>query len=226
MKSKIILAALCCLFILSGCGDDPQNVFYPTADFSVSIAHPHYVVLTDKSYRARSYHWDFGDGTTSYEMSPTHKYSGKGVYKIKLTVTSSTGNTDSKEANVTIENPNTCYISGITYDQIPKQNEYYMLKMIDDDFFTTTWMTTYWEMLSSAVLPYSRDFKNPILMDGLSQDEYYYLDMYQNSKDSGTGTRVARWKINTSTIMQFPEEIQCAPQSGAAARIRFKWLKK
>jgi PKD repeat protein len=33
-----------------------------------------------------SYHWTFGDGTTSTEENPTKTYSEKGVYTARLTV--------------------------------------------------------------------------------------------------------------------------------------------
>ncbi len=34
------------------------------------------------------YYWDFGDGTTSNEPSPTHTYNAKGLYNVTLSVTS------------------------------------------------------------------------------------------------------------------------------------------
>lgn len=34
-----------------------------------------------------AYHWDFGDGTQSFEENPVHKYSAEGDYEITLTVT-------------------------------------------------------------------------------------------------------------------------------------------
>ncbi|WP_305068219.1 PKD domain-containing protein [Longitalea luteola] len=38
-----------------------------------------------------SWQWDFGDGTTSTEQSPSHTYNALGFYNVSLTVTSSTG---------------------------------------------------------------------------------------------------------------------------------------
>ncbi|CAG1771088.1 hypothetical protein BAC2_01469, partial [uncultured bacterium] len=47
--------------------------------------------------------WDFGDGTSSTEVSPTHVYAQPGYYTVTLTIESSTGTaTESKPAYVTI----------------------------------------------------------------------------------------------------------------------------
>ncbi|WP_125775624.1 PKD domain-containing protein [Antribacter gilvus] len=40
-----------------------------------------------------SYAWDFGDGGTSTEASPTHTYAGPGTYPVTLTVTDAVGRT-------------------------------------------------------------------------------------------------------------------------------------
>jgi len=41
-----------------------------------------------------SYSWDFGDGKTSNDASPLHKYRGSGDYTITLTITDDRGNSD------------------------------------------------------------------------------------------------------------------------------------
>jgi hypothetical protein len=43
-----------------------------------------------------SYQWDFGDGTTSTNASPSHSYKNPGDYTIKLTVTDDRGNTSTE----------------------------------------------------------------------------------------------------------------------------------
>jgi PKD repeat protein len=42
-----------------------------------------------------SYAWNFGDSSTGTGITPTHTFGGPGPYTVKLTVTSSTAQTDS-----------------------------------------------------------------------------------------------------------------------------------
>jgi PKD repeat protein len=71
----------------------------PTAIFNVYptevINNAQVVVFTDFSNYSVSWLWNFGDGTTSVEESPWHKYSAEGSYKITLRVTSKDGCIDS-----------------------------------------------------------------------------------------------------------------------------------
>ena len=43
--------------------------------------------VNNSSSSARTYEWDFGDGTKSTEDNPTHKYASAGVYTVNLEVT-------------------------------------------------------------------------------------------------------------------------------------------
>ena len=45
----------------------------------------------DQDGEITSYHWDFGDGATSQEANPTHRYAVPGNYRINLTVTDDGG---------------------------------------------------------------------------------------------------------------------------------------
>ncbi len=62
----------------------------PTAGFSLVI-NGLAVTCTNTTTEATSYLWDFGDGTTSTEMSPVHTYASGGPYLLKLTATNSNG---------------------------------------------------------------------------------------------------------------------------------------
>ncbi|MFT3883975.1 MAG: PKD domain-containing protein [Flavobacteriales bacterium] len=47
--------------------------------------------FSNTSVSATSYSWEFGDGTTSDETSPTHTYATAGTYNVCLTATSDCG---------------------------------------------------------------------------------------------------------------------------------------
>lgn len=57
-----------------------------------------------------AYAWDFGDGTVSSDVSPSHVYAGKGNYTVKLKVTTS----DGCESNYTL--PSTINAANFTAD--------------------------------------------------------------------------------------------------------------
>ena len=86
------------LFALSSCVDkeadykvfpDPDVDFYFNVDGEEYIL-DYYVVshikFTNTSAKTGNYIWDFGDGTTSSETSPVHKYAKAGLYSVKLTL--------------------------------------------------------------------------------------------------------------------------------------------
>ncbi len=50
-----------------------------------------FVQFTDRSERATSWNWDFGDGVTSAESNPGHTYTAPGTYFVHLRVTSAEG---------------------------------------------------------------------------------------------------------------------------------------
>ena len=51
------------------------------------------------------YHWDFGDGTTSFEIDPTHQYDAPGTYIVSLTVTSTDWREVTDISEVIVEAP-------------------------------------------------------------------------------------------------------------------------
>ena len=64
------------------------------ADFDTSTrrgAAPLDVTFTDRSFGAKSFEWDFGDGAKSSKRSPEHRYATPGVYAVTLTVKGSAG---------------------------------------------------------------------------------------------------------------------------------------
>ena len=84
-------------FAFTACIDKDIEESYipnPAVDFTYEVdgteyKYDFYVVSTIQFHNTSSasgnFVWDFGDGTTSTEVSPTHKYERAGLYKVKLT---------------------------------------------------------------------------------------------------------------------------------------------
>ena len=69
------------------------------AKFSIDKMHGRVKFTNQSSDKAVSYHWDFGDGTTSDEKSPLHVYSKSGYYNVRLIVK---GEIDEDVAEMTV----------------------------------------------------------------------------------------------------------------------------
>lgn len=95
---------------VSSCSDDEPAVAAPNAAFTSTIDGLT-VSFTDASIGADSYSWDFGDGNTSTEASPTHTYDAAGTYTVELTVTNAGGSNSSSES-VTVEAPLSDFLAG------------------------------------------------------------------------------------------------------------------
>lgn len=71
------------------------NVVSPTADFTyTNVCSGYPVIFTDATISTDSitiWHWDFGDGQTSDQQSPSHSYANVGTYDVTLDVESSGG---------------------------------------------------------------------------------------------------------------------------------------
>jgi len=88
---------------LDGCKDRPVRF---TAETS------HHVV---------SWHWEFGDGRTSRETSPVHRYRSPGTYEARLTVTDANGTWASVSRSVVVEEETQCTEQQPTSDPDPER---------------------------------------------------------------------------------------------------------
>lgn len=59
--------------------------FAPTASFTTNTDIPFTAAFNNASDGAENYFWDFGDGSTSAEVNPTHVYAAGGTYTVQLT---------------------------------------------------------------------------------------------------------------------------------------------
>ena len=101
----LLVALLCCAFMpVSVAADIPAGngsgfitvTNPPVADFYTSVqygAPPFTVSFADKTVGSgmMTYHWEFGDGTSSEMQNPAHTYRYTGEYTVSLTVTNQYG---------------------------------------------------------------------------------------------------------------------------------------
>jgi PKD repeat protein len=85
-------------------GIPPQGTF--TAPAPITLGDPVTFTVTVTGSGPFEYLWDFGDGTTSTDASPTHLYTAAGTYTVTVTVTSDWGSvtlTDEFVVNEAVE---------------------------------------------------------------------------------------------------------------------------
>ncbi len=79
----------------------PEASFnYLKQEYDNSVPSVHF---ENRSMGAKSYTWDFGDGTTSSTPHPDHVYKQKGAYHVTLTVTNANGCSDRTERTVRVD---------------------------------------------------------------------------------------------------------------------------
>jgi PKD repeat protein len=106
VRALILLVSLTLLAVgAAGCGASA-----PEADFTatpVSGQAPVTVTFADTSKNEpTSWRWDFGDGETSTEQSPSHEYGLAGSYTVTLTTANDEGSDDIvKQALITVTPP-------------------------------------------------------------------------------------------------------------------------
>jgi gliding motility-associated-like protein len=85
-----------------------------TVNDSVSSCPPLNVTFTNTSVNDSSFTWDFGDGTSSNAINPTHSYTGAGAFIATLIVTGKGGCIDSTKKTINV------YASGgvLTYSPL------------------------------------------------------------------------------------------------------------
>jgi PKD repeat protein len=93
------------ILVIAGCKkkEEPAEVV-ASFQFAASSSNWATIEFSNFSQNATSYSWDFGDGNTSTEESPSHTYEAAGDYEVTLTATGDEGS-DSQTKTVTVVDP-------------------------------------------------------------------------------------------------------------------------
>jgi len=111
--NRLFYIAICFLFI--GCDDDsfPVPPASVVADFTFTVDNDQFAPATatfsnqsivPDDVNAVSYAWNFGDGTFSSEVNPSHTYTAPGRYTVTLAITSDR-NFSQFESSVNVKDP-------------------------------------------------------------------------------------------------------------------------
>jgi len=157
------------LFGLTSCQKEPTAGF--SAD-KTAVLTDEVIQFTNTSTDGDSYSWDFGDGETSIDLSPTHSFSTPGSFTVKLTAFSKNGKkTSTATLSITVTQETllklTAYINGTTTPV---------------DSCTMTLYTSYndWINLTNDVGSGMTDSNGEIIFTNV-QPITYYVDAYKST---------------------------------------------
>ena len=126
------------ILMLASCAK-PLSKFAIEADDKKA---PSKIAFTNNSEKAETYTWDFGDGNTSTETSPEHKYYLSGKYNVTLVAKKGNKMSESTQ-EIVIDPPQDCLISMETnygtmtirlYDDTPKHRDNF-IKLAEQGYY-------------------------------------------------------------------------------------------
>jgi hypothetical protein len=128
----------------------------PVAGFTESAGAGNTIAFTNTSVDAVKYFWDFGDGNTSVETSPTHDYMASGDYTVTLEA-SYCGTTDIYSNVITVSDTATTAITDI-------QSEWQIKNPVNQSitlpsFFNEDWQAVIVDMFGREILISAIDSK-------------------------------------------------------------------
>ena len=135
---QYIYTVIVCATILVGCSSPKAMFNYDQKDKTA----PANVQFENKSSKADTYMWDFGDGMTSISASPEHRYVLSGKYTVQLIATKG-GKTSIEKKELFFEAPSACLLEMQTnmgtmtiqlYDDTPKHRDNF-IKLAESGFY-------------------------------------------------------------------------------------------
>lgn len=130
------------IVINEGCRSDTVKLDYieivvPKADFNFDFncTNPTTITFHDTSQGAQTWFWDFGDGATSSQQSPTHTFPAPNNYTITLIVTNAvTGCVDSMKKTLPIGSPKAGFTADTTIGCAA-----FVVQFVDTSSFAVAW---------------------------------------------------------------------------------------
>ncbi|MBN2347500.1 MAG: PKD domain-containing protein [Bacteroidales bacterium] len=111
MKVHILITGII-LLLFASCDNTPYADFVAS---DVEADEGEFIYFTNRSQDADYYEWDFGDGTYSNAVNPSHAYNYYGIYTVSLTVFRNGRAYDEAYLQIEILYPTTLEITVVEY---------------------------------------------------------------------------------------------------------------
>lgn len=95
---KVLFAGT--VVVLAACSKTPEACFTMDKDKANIKVNEEVHFSPTCSKEADSYRWDFGDGSSTGDSSPKHKYPNKGSYTVKLTASNKSNSAETTQVLV------------------------------------------------------------------------------------------------------------------------------
>ena len=139
MRIQIPFLTLLAALSLASCAVKPVANFTTP---SGKLVAPAEVTFTNTSLKAETYAWDFGDGGTSTEASPVHRYTHSGNYTVVLKATKGS-KTVTRKQKIQVTAPERCLVEIETdfgtmtaelYNATPKHRDNF-IKLAEEGYY-------------------------------------------------------------------------------------------
>lgn len=193
--------------IYQGCSTSIEKIKYiqivvPKAmfGFQFNCTNPTTVQFVDSSQGAQTWFWDFGDGTTSTQQSPTHTFPTQASYTVTLTVTNNTtGCVDSFKKALPIGTPQAKISSDTTQGCLALK-----ISFKDSSIFASSWLWLFGDGTSSSL-------QNPV--HTYSDTGKYTVTLIINPGQACTDTVV---EVNYITVFGIKAALVAVPTLGCS----------
>ena len=179
-------------------GSGPAPVL---ANFSYEADSTDYMTIdfTSACVGEDSYAWDFGDGSTSTDMDPSHTYTADGTYTVQLTASNAAGGSDMISMDVTIAAPVAVAIRNPSFDdEAVKDDNRIVWRNVDLETDANTYIgsSDYMLQITTSVNSGSYAGKLPTAENSSKPRRWLYQEVAVNQNTSYDITGYIRNKVS------------------------------